>query len=585
MTNRGLALFAIWAVAILIAIRRTTERQLLKSNSQLEKQTTRLSQEMEHRKQTTRALALSENRIRMILESAADAIITTDDQGRIESFNKAAETIFDLSTEEAIGLSINALIRHSDSSNHDHPSQTLMRAQSHTKIGNKDPWEGHKKDGSYFPISLALSEANNEDAISYTAIIRDISLEQETEIQIVAARDEARRANQAKSEFLSSMSHELRTPLNAILGFSQLLKFDSEQSDKHMEYLNLILSSGNHLLQLVNQVLELSRIESGNLSVSFQEVDIAKLLQETIDLAISGSSSRKMKISIELVCRDKNNKLDDYVIATDPLRLRQVMLNLLSNAFKYNRPEGQIVVSYRKTSNSTLRIAVSDTGIGIPKDQQANLFLPFERLGKEFGDIEGTGIGLSITQHIVEILGGEMNFESEPGTGSRFWFDLPTQNVVSNDVDTERSTGHSSMIQPFANSDLEPRLILYIEDNQTSISLMNGIIKHVEGALLVTAASAEVGLSLIENSPIDLVLMDINLPGMNGYDALKRIRALKDKGKLPVIAISADAMPSDIERGLKAGFDDYIAKPFEIQTLMESIERVIVPSGSPDKAA
>lgn len=585
LTNRGLALFAIWAIAVLIAIRKTTEGQLLKSNNQLEKQTTQLSQEIEQRKQTTRALAQSENSLRMILESAADAIITMDDQGNVDSFNKAAETTFDRPSEEIIGLSINTLIRHCDSPSHDHPKQTLMKAQLKTETGNKSTWEGRKRDGSYFPISLAVSEANNDGIISYMAIVRDISAEQEAATQVVAARDEARNANKAKSDFLSSMSHELRTPLNAILGFSQLLKFNTRQSAEHIEYLNLIVSSGNHLLELVNQVLELSRIESGNLSVSLKEVDIVQTLQETIDLVSSDSPMQKMKISTELVCNDKTSKPSDYMIVTDPLRLRQIMFNLLSNAFKYNRPDGKIVVSYRKRSDGRLRIAVTDTGIGIPKDQQDNLFPPFERLGKEFGDIEGTGIGLSITQHIVKILGGEMNFESEPGKGSKFWFDLPTQRLADKDTDAEQSTSYTSMTQPFAEYVQDPRLILYIEDNQPSVSLMNGVIKHVEGALLVTAASAEVGLSLIENSPIDLVLMDINLPGMNGYDALQKIRAFKDQDKLPVIAISADAMPSDIERGLKAGFNDYIAKPIEIVTLMKSIEEAVRPSGSPNKAA
>jgi len=376
--------------------------------------------------QTEYALRASEEHLRSVVETAVDAIITIDMNGIIQSFNAAAVNTFNYGLSDVIGNNVKMLMPEPDRSAHDGYLSAHHEGGVNKIIGIGREVVGRRKNGDHFPMWLAVSRTQSADQISFTGIIRDISAEKEAESKVRMAKEAADQANSAKSEFLSSMSHELRTPMNAILGFSQLLDSNPKEplSPSQKEYVGLILKSGDHLLDLIKQVLELSQIEAGHLDVSLEEVTLWPLLQECLESL--GPRASKLNISLECNCSDDNR----HTAWTDPIRLRQVLLNLLSNAVKYNCENGSVVIDCRRMSDNIIRISVADTGSGIPEDKQDNLFRPFDRLGREAGQIEGTGIGLTITNKLVVALNGKIGFTSTEGKGSTFWVDLP---VASND--------------------------------------------------------------------------------------------------------------------------------------------------------
>jgi PAS domain S-box-containing protein len=367
------------------------------------------------------ALRRSEEHLRSVVETAVDAIVTIDEYGSIQSFNSAASNIFNYPNSEVIGQNVKILMPEPERSNHDGYIAAYRNTRENKIIGIGREVVGCRKNGDHFPMRLAVSQTETAGKIGFTGIIRDISAEKEAETKVRLAKEAADQANKAKSEFLSSMSHELRTPMNAILGFSQLLENNPKDplSTGQKEYVELILKSGEHLLDLIKQVLELSKIETGGLEVSFEKVAVGPLVQECLHTLTPRATSRN--ISLEDNC-------DDDCIPeawTDPVRLKQVLLNLLSNAVKYNRPNGSVAVDCRVMGDNAIRISVIDKGNGIPKDKQSGLFVPFDRLGREAGEIEGTGIGLTITKRLVTALKGSIDFRSTEGEGSTFWIDVP----------------------------------------------------------------------------------------------------------------------------------------------------------------
>ncbi|MBT4590002.1 MAG: response regulator [Rhodospirillaceae bacterium] len=395
---------------------------------------------------------------------------------------------------------------------------------------------------------------------------QDISDIKEHETRLNAAIEVAEHANQAKSQFLSSMSHELRTPLNAILGFGQLLENNPKEplSAPQISYTQQILKGGDHLLELIDQVLELSKIESGNITLTFENVAPEEIIDECLNLV--GAQANDNKITIEFTKPDIGLPL----LSTDSTRLRQVFLNLLSNAVKYNREGGKIIIASEHMEKDRLRISVSDTGLGIPKAKQKRLFEPFNRLGRESGEIEGTGIGLTITKQITELMGGQIGFESEENIGSTFWVEIP----ISNDQKIE--AGHADNDSFEADSESKnvlntAEVILYIEDNPANIRLMEAIVERLPSTTLKSAHTAELGLDLARELVPDLIFMDINLPAMNGIEAVAELRKIEETKDIPVIAISAAAMPKDIERGKEAGFKKYITKPIKVPEILEAI--------------
>ncbi|MGF6273623.1 signal transduction histidine kinase/ActR/RegA family two-component response regulator [Massilia sp. UYP11] len=385
--------------------------------------------------------------------------------------------------------------------------------------------------------------------------------------ELANANEEARSANQAKSAFLSSMSHELRTPLNAILGFAQILTSDKLPStlEQKKEFANHILKSGRHLLTLINEILDLAKVESGTITLSMEPVALSTMLLEVRTMIEPIAATRKVRALFP--------EVDGAVVMADRTRLKQVLLNLLSNAVKYNREEGAVVVSCEQSGPQRLRLSVRDTGLGLNPEQLANLFQPFNRLGQEAGAHEGTGIGLVVTKRLVELMGGEIGVTSSRGVGSVFWIELASTAPLAS-APPER--GPQAETAPGAPSaECAPRLVLYVEDNPANLRLVEQIFAFRPDLRLLAAADGHLGLELARAHRPDAILMDLNLPGMGGFEVLRQLRADPATTWIPVIALTANAMPHDIERGMAAGFCRYLTKPIDIDKFTEAINSTL----------
>ena len=383
--------------------------------------------------------------------------------------------------------------------------------------------------------------------------------------QLTRAREAADRANAAKSEFLSRMSHELRTPLNAILGFAQLLGMDQLEV-RSAQGVQQILRAGKHLLALINEVLDITRIESGNLRLSPEPVSVPDVLNEAVDL--THPLTTKANIQLELPARVADPGL--YVQA-DHQGLKQVLVNLLANAIKYNRPFGEVAVSYTFTEAHRLRIQVRDTGPGLAADKLSRLFTPFDRLGAEQGSVEGTGLGLALSRRLAEAMGGQLGVESVVGQGSIFWIELPR---VENPIAQMRSTGSLAAI-PEVKSTVA-RTVLYIEDNMSNVQLVEQILSRRPAIQLLVATSGLHGLELVYTRQPNLILLDLNLPDMNGLDILQQLKADPRTREVPVVVISADATPEHAEKLLAAGAHTYLTKPLNISVFLRVMDESLL---------
>ena len=415
----------------------------------------------------------------------------------------------------------------------------------------------------------AVERAETGEPLRMIGVVQDIDERKRAVMQLMAAREEADRANQAKSEFLSRMSHELRTPMNAVLGFTQLIQADPGLSEEHADNAEEIIKAGGHLLELINDVLDLSKIESGRIQVSIEPVSIAPLVDECMSLV--EDMARRHSVSVE------QDAPGDFVVRADRTRLKQVLLNLLSNAIKYNHPEGRVWLRTKlRQSDNRVVISVADTGRGIAAEKLARLYEPFERLDAEISDVEGTGIGLTITRRLVELMGGAIRVESELGQGSTFMIDLPLADDVSESELGERvkDGGGSAGVSG-------PATVLYVEDNPSNIRLMARALGGQQHINLLTAHNAELGIELAISRRPDLILLDINLPGMDGYEVLGVIRAEASLREVPVLAVSANALPHEYDRARKAGFSEYLTKPLDLEQLLQAIARFMVVDEAP----
>jgi CheY-like chemotaxis protein len=385
-------------------------------------------------------------------------------------------------------------------------------------------------------------------------------------------RQRAEKASKAKSDFLSNMSHEFRTPLNSILGFAQLLEMNAKDplSAKQGRQVLQIRKSGEHLLSLIDDVLDLARIEAGSVRLSLEPVPLQHLLDQ-IHAALS-PLAEKAGITIEV-----KNSGEISAVHADRTRLLQVLMNLGNNALKYNEKGGRLTFSAEAVDGRTVRLSVADTGRGIPLERQAEVFQAFNRLGAEQGTIEGTGIGLNISRRLVMLMGGTIGFESKPNVGTTFTVELPGWAGVE---EMTRESGPSNVID--LRQVQKGYTLLYVEDNPSNIELMQGLVEALEGVRLLSATHPAEGLAIAETQAPDVIVLDIDLPDMNGFELLARLKAQPSTAKTPVMALSAAAMPDDVARGRQSGFTHYLTKPINVREFLSAVESVL-PESSRDR--
>lgn len=418
------------------------------------------------------------------------------------------------------------------------------------------------KDGTLIPVEILLQYiAPQNEPPRYVAIVRNIAERKRMEESLIEAKEEAERANRAKSEFLSSMSHELRTPLNAVLGFAQLLE-EGDLDAQQRENVQDILRAGHLLLDLINEVLDLSRIEAGRLELSIDRVSLQEVIGST--LALIQPQAERRGITIE------HDSAEALWVHADYTRTKQVLLNLLSNAVKYNREAGRIGVSCEETGSGMVRVCVSDTGYGIAEAKRSQLFEAFNRLGADASGVEGTGIGLVITRQLLEMMGGSIEVESREGEGSRFCFELAR-------IDAGEQTARAATPAPTGTELLldGEQTLLYIEDNPVNLKLVTQLISRKTQLHLLTSAEPQEGLQLAKERQPALILLDINLPGMSGYEVLQRLRSDEATRAIPVVALSANAMADDLSRGRRAGFDGYLTKPLNVKEFFNMLKKML----------
>ncbi|WP_420548711.1 PAS domain S-box protein [Curvivirga sp.] len=504
-----------------------------------------------------------EANLRAVLDNAVDSIITIDDHGIIQSVNKAATNLFQYTGEELIDNNVSMLMPEPDRSHHDAYLAQYRLSRKAKIVGIGREVTGLKRDGTEFPMQLAVSEVETSYGTIYTGIVRDLTEERENELRLLLAKEEAEKANRAKSEFLSSMSHELRTPLNAIIGFSQLLGSSRRSSldERQEKQVSQIHSAGSHLLELIDEILDLAKIEAGQLSISMEPISLNETIEECIQFATRNAEEKDIYL---------NNKLCAKTLPflkADKLRYKQAMINLLSNAIKYTDRGGQVTISGQITEEYNYRVSVADNGRGIPIEKQNELFQPFNRLGIDKSGIEGTGIGLALTKKIVELMDGSIGFESQIHIGSTFWVEFP---IIADPINI-----HTDDREHIPNMSLPDgdHILLYIEDNLTNLQLMEDIAVEIPNLKIKSAITAEAGIELATQCHPNIILMDINLPGMSGIEATRILKATDATKDIPIIALSADASTKVIREAKNAGCVDYLTKPFNVITLMQLIEK------------
>jgi signal transduction histidine kinase/AmiR/NasT family two-component response regulator len=512
-----------------------------------------------------------------IITSANFSIIATDEKGIIQLFNVGAERMLGYRAAEVVN-------RINPSDIHD-PQEVMARAQAlslelatpvapgfealayKASRGIEDIYglTYIRKDGSRFPavVSITALRDDYDDIIGYLLIGTDNSVRMRVESELNEAMAAAEKANRAKTDFLSSMSHELRTPLNAILGFAQLMESGSPQpTPPQKRNLDQILKAGWYLLELINEILDLALIESGKVTLSREPVSLVEVMLEC--RAMIEPQAQKRGIGMTFPRFEI-----PYFVKADRTRVKQVLINLLFNAIKYNKPGGAVAVEYTLSRPGSIRICVRDTGAGLAPEQLAQLFQPFNRLGKEASAEEGTGIGLVVTKRLVELMGGAIGAESAVGVGSVFWIEL---SLTTAPLLAVREAKRAALVRPQVPYGTPLRTILYVEDNPANLELVEQLIARRPDLHLLSAADGNLGIEFARAYQPEVILMDINLPGISGIAAMKILRADPSTAHIPIIALSANAVPHDIEKALEAGFFNYLTKPIKVKQFMDALD-------------
>jgi len=513
------------------------------------------------------ALRDSAAQIRTVLNTIGEGVITIHASGGlIETVNPAAARIFGYGAAELIGQNFTLLIPELDKDSRSGSLEYYSAGAEERAAGLGREVMGRRKDGSTFPVEILASEMWLGDERYFTGVLRDVTVRKRVEAERNEAMALAEKANLAKSDFLSSMSHELRTPLNAILGFAQLLESGTPPpTPTQKRSIVQILQGGWYLLELINEILDLALIESGGVTVSHEPVSLREVMNECRAMI----EPQAQKRGIDITFPDGDTA---YFVNADRTRIKQVLINLMFNAIKYNRPDGSVVIECMQSAAETIRLSVRDTGIGLTPAQLGQLFQPFNRIGKEAGAEEGTGIGLVVTKRLVELMGGRIGVESTVGTGSVFWIELlltGAPRLSKTDINSV------AVVHPPPEAGAVPRTLLYVEDNPANLELVEQLIARRQDLRLLSAADGDQGIEFARAYLPEVILMDINLPGISGIDAMRILRADAATAHIPIIALSANAVPRDIAAAMNAGFFSYLTKPIKVGEFMDTLDVAI----------
>ncbi|MDO8310901.1 MAG: PAS domain S-box protein, partial [Sideroxyarcus sp.] len=528
------------------------------------------------RKQVEAEQALLDQRLRdqqfytrSLIESNIDALMATDPRGIISDVNQQMEALTGFTRDEMIGAPFKNYF-----TDPVRAEAAITRVLNEGKVTNYE-LTARARDGKETVVSYNASTFHDRDRNlqGVFAAARDVTDRkqfeytlQENYVELESAKAAAEKANQAKSEFLSSMSHELRTPLNAVLGFAQLMASETPPPTPAQRLsIDQILQAGWYLLRLINEILDLAMIESGKVTMSNESMSLTEVLQDC--QAMIEPQAQKRMIQMSFPCLD-----NVFYVHADRIRIKQVIINLLSNAIKYNRDHGEVIVQCMMSSENWVRVSIEDTGTGLTPAQLTQLFQPFNRLGQEGSTVEGTGIGLVVTKQLVQLMGGVIGVESRIGIGSVFWVDFPASSVKELVFDNSIKIALDERKSAVTNVSSPQRTLLYVEDNPANLALVQQLIARRSDLNLLSAANGHMGVKLARDHRPDVILMDINLPGISGYVALDLLRKDPATAHIPVMALSANAIPRDIAKGLEAGFFRYLTKPINIPEFMDALD-------------
>nr|WP_316641051.1 PAS domain S-box protein [uncultured Roseateles sp.] len=537
------------------------------------------------RKQVEAEQALLDQRLRdqqfytrSLIESNIDALMTTDLRGIISDVNQQMATLTGCSRDELIGApfknyftdpqraeeAITRVLREGKVTNYELTAQAVNGRETVVSYNATTFHDRERKVQGVFAAARDITERKQFEAML-----------QQGNAELEQAKAVAEKANLAKSDFLSSMSHELRSPLNAVLGFAQLMASEQPPPSASQKLsIDQILQSGWYLLRLINEILDLAMIESGKVSISQESMSLTEVLLDC--QAMVEPQARKRGIQVTLPRIDGR-----FYVHADRTRLKQVVINLLSNAIKYNRDGGAVIVQCGMSAETRVRLSIQDTGIGLSAEQLAQMFQPFNRLGQETGREEGTGIGLVVTRQLVELMGGSMGVESQVGVGSVFWVELGLAGAPELLLDepfreTLKTDALVTRLPPSSQ-----RTLLYVEDNPANLALVERLIARRSDLRLLMAIDGHSGVQMARSFVPDLILMDINLPGLSGFGALAMLQNDRITAHIPVLALSANAMPRDVDKGLAAGFFRYLTKPIKVDEFMEALDLALIQATPP----
>jgi PAS domain S-box-containing protein len=506
---------------------------------------------------------------RSLIESNIDALMTTDPRGIITDVNKQMEALTGSTRDELIGAPFKNYF-----TDPERAEAAIKLVLSEKKVSDFE-LTACARDGKKTEVSYNATTFYDRDRTlqGVFAAARDVTERKrneqallETNAELETAKSAAEKANLAKSDFLSSMSHELRSPLNAILGFAQLMESAvPEPTHSQKGSIGQILRAGWHLLELINQVLDLAVIESGKVSISREPVSLGEVMSEC--RAMMEPEAQQRGVTMTFPGFDKA-----AFVRADRTRLKQIVINLLSNAIKYNKQQGTVVVECVTNNPERTRISVSDTGAGLSPEKLAQLFQPFNRLGQEAAGVAGTGIGLVVTKRLAELMEGALGVDSVAGKGSVFWCDLPSSTAPRFVLEHRAAAAPD---EAPASTAAGMRTVLYVEDNPANMTLVEQLIARRPDIRLMTAVNGALGIEAARTSQPTVILMDINLPGINGVEALKVLRRDPATSHIPVVAISANALPRDIQSSLEAGFFRYLTKPIKVKEFTDTLNAAL----------